>query len=255
MAECFRGEDGVVRFSNSAVEQLYGALVALGDDLARTDEQRDVVRWLRDHIEAGAPGDRAFSLDPPPDEFSSPPRRVLLAKLIAGVAVDICATDIHQAQPKRVLDITWSDELRVSWLARLMDLHDLVINGLPTEMTPAPLDRQLPVLSSIRSECAVERLLRRLDELLPPYESDPAARLAAIDEAISVIASYGLATAKRAVLARLYSNQADALLEKKNIRSAIRSLRSSASFESDTVVRGATLEYAAALEHGLDGSA
>jgi|GEM_PF-5239792 len=247
MAECFEGFDGVVRFSNGAVEQLYQAWSCMGEGKARTEEERAVLGWLRQTLVQGAPGARAFSLNPAPHELASPERLRFIAELTSALAEELA-----QGKSASLPEFDGEPELQVSWLARLMDLHALIQRAMPSAVRDAPLEEQLVLSKKLLAETQAERLLRKLGECQPPHPvAPPEARLSLLDGVLTALQQGGLEEEKTEILARVHNQRADVFLEMKNPMGAIAALRSASVYENDPELREANASYAAKLEREL----
>ncbi|MCU0493496.1 MAG: hypothetical protein MUD01_18065, partial [Chloroflexaceae bacterium] len=156
MAEHFNGSTHTVHFSNSAAESLLRAWVMLGERLAPSAEQAAVVAFLRQRLHAHAAGWRAFSLAPPPPELAPPAHLRCLAQIIAAVAADLA-----REQPNPALtEVASNRDVRLSWLARMLDLYEFVGQALPADSAAlAPLT--LPLSPHDQRSCMLYRLENR----------------------------------------------------------------------------------------------
>jgi hypothetical protein len=112
MAEHFRGRRLTVHTSNAGANEMLNAWLVLGRRLAATEERDAVLAFLQTRIERGD-GWKAFSLNPPPNEISSPSRITVLAQILTTFAEELA-----KDQPDLSLtNICWSHDLRLGWLA------------------------------------------------------------------------------------------------------------------------------------------
>ncbi|WNG24316.1 hypothetical protein F0U62_10025 [Cystobacter fuscus] len=246
MAEQFESNEGVVHFSNGAVESLYRAWSSLGRELARTSEQASVVDWLQAKLVRGGAGGRAFSLNPPPPELNSEPRLVFLAGLVTETALRIARNE-----PEFLPEIEWDDDLRASWLARLMDLHELLRKALPAWCAPPSMNDQFTLPPGLQAECKLKRLLSRLQAKSLPHPSEPHERLGLIEEALSTIRDHRLESTNAGALTYLFLERAELLLERGNAHEAVSALKDAASSEKDPQLRGDIETQIAKLEREL----
>jgi hypothetical protein len=242
MAEHFRRGRVRVTFSNGAVEALYAALIVLGEqsDVERTANGRAVLAWLRQELDEGAAGGRAFGLDPVEPELAEPDRLRVLATLVGELAHVIAIEEPDRA----VIDIPWDRELRLSWLARVEVLHEMIADALGRDGGCAPLMIELDAETG--AEVDAERWLWN-------YRHVKAAgvigeTIAHIDRTLSLLAT-AKATMRRAhTVYSLMSDKADLLAKAGRRREAAKVLCESLQFIDDAALAEATLDLARELE-------
>ena len=242
VAEHFHRGRVRVTFSNGAVESLYAALVVIGErsDVPRTAAGRAVIGWLRETLASGAAGGRAFDLDPVEAELAAPDRLRVLATLVGELAYAIA---VEQPDPT-VIDVPWDRELRLSWLARIEVLHEMIADALGPEGGCAPLLIELDPETG--AEVDAERWLWS-------YRHVKAAgvvgeTIAHIDRTLQLLAA-AHATKRRAhTVFSLMSDKADLLAKAGRRREAAKVLCDSLQFTSDAALAEATLELARELE-------
>lgn len=240
MSESFVRGAWYVSFSSGAFETLLGALVILGErtGIERTEEGRETIAFVRDRL-ARKLGARAFRLEPVVAELAVPARLRTLAMLVGEFAHDLA-----RAQPDRTLtDIAWDRDLRLSWLARVELLHEMLADALPKDEGAAPLVLELD--DATAAEVDAERLLHvhRMVKRGPPAEA-----IAHIDRALALLASAGATRRRAHTVVQLLGDKADLLVKTGERRRAAEALVEAARLSNDPQVAQALLDYAAALE-------
>jgi hypothetical protein len=231
-----------VTFSNGAVESLYAALVVLGEqsDAERTSSGRAVLAWLHQQLASGPAGGRAFDLDPVEPELADPDRLRVLATLVGELAHAIAVDSPDPA----VIDIPWNRELRLSWLARIEVLHEMIADALGPEGGCAPLMIELDPQTG--AEVDAERWLWS-------YRHVKAAgvigeTIAHIERTLQLLGA-AEATKRRAhTVYSLMSDKADLLAKAGRRREAAKVLCESLQYTDDPALAEATLELARELE-------
>jgi hypothetical protein len=231
-----------VTFSNGAVETMYAALVVLGEqsDVQRTTAGRAVLAWLRREIDEGPVGGRAFDLDPVEPELAAPERWRVLATLVGELAYAIAVEEPDPA----IIDVPWDRELRLSWLARIEVLHEMIADALGPDGGCAPLMIELDAETG--AEVDAERWLWN-------YRHVKAAgvlgeTIAHIERTLQLITT-AKATKRRAhTVVSLMSDKADLLAKSGRRRDAAKVLCESLQYIDDPALAEATLELARELE-------
>ncbi len=240
MSECFVRGAWHVSFSNGALESLLGALVILGErmGIARTEGGREAMAFVRERL-ARKPGARAFKLEPVTAELADPARLRALAVLVGEFAHDVA-----RAQPDRALtDIAWDRDLRLSWLARVELLHEMIADALPKDEGAAPLLLELD--DATAAEVDAERLLHtyRIVKRGPPADA-----IAHIDRALALLATAGATRRRAQTVVQLIGDKADLLVKTGERKRAAQVLVEAARLSSDPEVAQAMLDYAASLD-------
>jgi hypothetical protein len=242
MAEHFVRGRSRVTFSNGATQKLYGALVILGErsEAGRSGAGVAVLAWLRQELAEGSAGGRAFALDPPQAEVAEPARLRFLAMLVGELAHAL-------AQPKpdpTLTDIAWTREQRLSWLARVELLHEMIADALPSAEGCAPLLLELD--DATAAEVDAERMLHGYRHAMA--RGTTTEKLAHIDRTIALIAAAGATKRRAHTVFQLLSDKADILAKSGDRRQAARVLCEAVAHTDDPTLAQATLDYAKSLE-------
>ncbi|HET6585930.1 MAG TPA: hypothetical protein VFG69_20880 [Nannocystaceae bacterium] len=242
MAEHFHRGRVRVTFSNGAVEALYAALIVLGErsELPRTAAGRAVVDWLRDSLHSGAAGGRAFDLDPVEPELADPDRLRMLATLVGELAHAIAVESPDPA----VIDVVWDRELRLSWLARIEVLHEMIADALGPEGGCAPLVIELDAETG--AEVDAERWLWSYRHV--KAAGVVAETIAHIDRTLALLASAKAMQRRAHAVYSLMSDKADLLAKSGRRREAAKVLCEAVHFTDDAALTEATLDLARQLE-------
>jgi hypothetical protein len=240
MSESFVRGAWYVSFSSGAFEALLGALVILGERTAavRTQGGREVVAFLRERL-ARKPGARAFRLEPVIPELDDPARLRMLAMLVGEFAHDLA-----RAQPDRTLtDVAWTRDLRLSWLAQVELLHEMLADALPKDEGAAPLLLELD--DATAAEVDAERLLHiyRMVKRGPPADA-----IAHIDRALALLATAGATRRRAHTVVQMMGDKADLLVKTGDRKRAAKTLCEAARLSTDAELAQAMLDYAASLD-------
>ncbi len=155
MAEHFYGRDHTVHFSNGAAEELLRAWIRLLERDFLGEAEAAVLAFLQSHLKRGF-GWRAFELNPPPSEIATPERLRVVAETIQRFAEALC----KEKPDSTLTDIDWDRDLRINWLARLVDLHRLVSLAIENP-NDRPKGLVLSLAADDRNECELARLSYR----------------------------------------------------------------------------------------------
>jgi len=256
--ERFANDGYYVKLSTGATYELYGALISLADRRPNDADLRALTKFLAGRR---APKERSgfgFPLAPVPAEIASDQRLRLLAELLGEFAVELCRDE----PDKDLCEISWDRELRMRWLAFVLDLRQMV---LETESLAADdVGLELPLSHTDQVRCEFERTLWRRTVLIrstrrrespgAPLDNgsldrlDPVGALHIIDRLIDLCTNLPPRDPARRLLAGLHSDRGDVLAAQGESALAAAALRNSATHESDEELREALLEYAETLE-------
>jgi hypothetical protein len=224
----------VVKLSSGATEALYNALVVLGEQHAGTSDELAVVAYFR---RATTGPVRAFGLDPVDEELRASPRLAFLAKLIAELAYDLA-----RATPDaRLTDISWSRSLRLSWLANVIELHEMLVDRDPSIETLA-----LHLASGERAEVEANRATNAYARAR--RRGAVGESIASIDEALAALELAPRDDGHEHRLWSLLSAKAELLEQTGAFLEAAIVLRASADHTCDAELKQLTLEAADELE-------
>ncbi len=195
-SECFTGKGLTVRWTSEELGLLYHACATLGSLHWELMEEKAVLAWMLQQHRAGTPGQMAFSLDHPPQDFASPESRRFLARLVEMVAHELA---LPEPDP-RALGMGWERDGRLMWLARLGGMYETVRRTSPDVTLP---DYSLLLTGQDLAECQMFLYLSYYDELClmssPPLKE----KLAFIDSILTMVAEAGVERQRVALLSRL----------------------------------------------------
>ena len=160
MVACFHGRDHSVYTTNGGFIELMRACITLGERMSQTSDLAVVLTFLHDYFHSGFGGCGGFDFNPPPEPIATPERLCCLAQLLGTFAAEVA-----KDQPDPTLaEINWSRELRIRWLAKLLDLQEIINSALePNLNLLTPLELHLTLQD--QEDCELERLLNKKNEL------------------------------------------------------------------------------------------
>ncbi len=223
----------VVKLSSGATEALYSAIVVLGERHGGTSDELAVVAHFREAL--GGPV-RAFGLDPVEEELRAPTRLRFLAKLIA-----LFAHHLAEAPDARLTDISWDRELRMSWLANVTELHQMLVEREPS-IEPLALHLEPEARAQVEANRATNAYARARRQGAVPES------LAAIDQALAALELAPSDEGRKHRVWSLLSAKADLLEQSGALREAAVVLRASAAHTDDAELKQLTLEAADELD-------
>lgn len=232
MAEHFRGRQLTVHTSNGGAKQMLNAWLVLGNRMDRTDDVDAVLAFLHSRIERGE-GWKAFALDPPPDETSSPSRITVFARIVAAFARELAK---DQPDPS-LTNITWDRELRLLWLANTLDLLEI-----SAELVPLPADGlfrpDLGLAELDQLRCEVNRVQNRQTEALR-RGATAETRMELADRIIELLSRLPSDRGRDTQLCVAHQARADLLLEAGDTVGAVAEMRMALEMERDPRFREA----------------
>ena len=226
MAEHFRGRRLTVHTSNGGAKEMLNAWLVLGRRMAATDELDAVLAFLQTRIERGN-GWKAFTLDPPPDEISSPSRITVFAQMVITFARELAK---DQPDPS-LTNISWDRDLRLLWLAKTLDLLEIL-----AELVPLPADGLfrpdlgLAELEQVR--CEVNRVRNRQTEALR-RGATAETKLELADRMLELLSQLPAEEGRDAQLYAAHHARADLLLEVGDIAGSVAEMRMALEMERD----------------------
>jgi hypothetical protein len=246
MAEHFYGRQHTVHTSNGGGKEMLRAWIQTGETFDPTPLIEEVLEFLRGRLLRGD-GFRSFSLDPPPPQLAGSGRLRCFAAMVAGFAYDLA-----RGCPDPRLDVSWGRELELVWLAKMLDLYDLVSEALPPDVEP--LNALTPTLTyRDRVRCEYHRLSDRLTEHDRRVErgEDPRdlrVKLSLVDRLLAALAEQESSSDRTGMTAHYLGARGDLLLEMGDRAGGIEALCEAAAVEPDGELRQALAEYVAALK-------
>jgi hypothetical protein len=162
MAEHFRGKNLTIHFTNGGGESLFRMWVAVAEKLILEPEMEDVTDYLHYCLEECCDGTRAFDFAPPPPALESPANLFCLSKI-----VEFCVRELAKDSPDIAIadcGCNWDKELRLSWLSKMLDLHEMIRDAFPSNLPSLePIKITLPHEDEIAVK--IPQLFRRKAEL------------------------------------------------------------------------------------------
>jgi hypothetical protein len=246
MAEHFYGRQHTVHTSNGGGEAMLRAWIQVGQKMELTPHTEAVLEFLRGRL-LSADGARSFSLDPPPLQLAGTGQLRCFAAMVAGFA-----DDLARGCPDPELEVGWDRELELAWLAKMLDLYDLISEALPRGAEPLkPLSPALTPCDRVR--CEYHRLSDRLTEhdqrvQRGQVSRDPRVKLSLVDRLLAALAEQDPSPTRTSLTVHYLETRGELLLELGDRAGGIEALREAAAVEPDGEMRQALAEYVAALE-------
>jgi hypothetical protein len=155
--------------------------------------------------------------------------------------------DLAAGCPPDMGEIGWADDLRITWLARLLTLVGYVRRSLPSEDTSGPNMEELPLSKEDRFRIAVEQRMNRLSWL--GRRCDDRERLERIDDVLALLEGKDAGPSWRPFLSRRLQDRAELCLKLGDARGGAEALRRAARFEDhDQAMREVLIDAAEELE-------
>lgn len=108
--------------------------------LPQTPDLVAVLAFLRESLETGFYGCGGFKFNPPPEPIAAPERLGWFNQLVTAFAVEVSLDEPDQS----LTEIKWNRELRMRWLAKLFDLHEMINSALESSsVSLEPLELNL----------------------------------------------------------------------------------------------------------------
>ena len=123
MAEHFYGKNHIVHTSNKGSEELLKGLIEISYKLEQTLSLIEVRNFLKTQLKCSC-GWKAFSLNPNidyPPVLEKTHNLMILMNVIKGFGYEL-----SKKEPQLDVDIEWSKDLRCKWLAKIMELHEII---------------------------------------------------------------------------------------------------------------------------------
>lgn len=247
MAETFWLGHREVSFSNGALIELYRALTVIGEQRGLPDNSpvREVVHSLRHQLEFGVDGGRAFCLDQPTSRLPPQAHWPVIADLLAAFARELTK---EVPDPSLTL-ISWDRELRLSWLAKICDLHEMMLDAWALDQSSNSL--HLCLDEQTAAELQADRALnayRVASSRTQRQRSDGREIPSLIDQALAAIDAAQLRGPRAWIVYDLLSEKAKLLADAGNAREAAALLREASGYAPDEELKRTTIEWAEELE-------
>jgi len=245
--EHFRGHSHTVHLSTGGTYELYRALIALAKRVPDDKDVQDVAAYLTSLLDFEGEAAPAFECAPLPAELASDPHRRALAALLQAFSVELA----RSIPDPTLCDVVWSRDLRLSWLARMIELRLIVLDGIaaPTVTLDLSDDDALG--------CEIDRLQWRLGEQLrkmPPRAVSTEVARSTLEAALGLVERIcALAEAyshqdRQRTLHQHRSREAELREALGDRKGAARALRLAANLCDDAELRQLQLELATALD-------
>jgi len=254
MAEQFEGRRCHVSISDGGAEAMIQAWVRIGERLQPSPAFDSVLTFLRSRLTECYDGGRAFSIDPPVPALDSEDKLRTLGSLI-----DVLSQELAKTCPDPgIIDIRWSHALRLWWIAKVLNLYQLVNDALPPGARPLP-DPNLDLSPDDRARVELERLLglmgqhrwrRYWDRNSPPISD----QLAVLERIIELTERLG-AQPDHLPISELHYLRSQLLRECGDTQSELQALREAAALAGDTRDRAVLEEMVAESERLLNNAA
>lgn len=220
MSVVISGRDDFVRFSTGAGEELFAALASTANRLAKGEDDHTVAEWLKSYITG-----QDVTLSPPPAALSTDQRVSFFLKTIRSFA-----RKLTSEQPDPTLcAINWDRQLRLSWLARLVQIDNIIRKDLQANISLQPLDLAEALKPADYAECELNRLESRWKTL----NDDSEEQLALADKMVRVAEKGNLAVVSPARVSMLYERQGELLIASGQFQRGAGALRQAASLQPD----------------------
>lgn len=157
--ELFDGKKSRVKLSSGATYELYQALVIIAKQKAKTAAHCAVQTFLNDQMFHNTKSGLGFSFNPPPTLLTKPGQLNFFGELLSFF--------IHELTRKnpdpQLTSIIWDKELRLYWLAKILDLYQLVVDAISTPETLKQIHLELP--EEDRIEVQLHQLMWQQSEI------------------------------------------------------------------------------------------
>jgi hypothetical protein len=237
MAEHFYGVNHTVHISNAGAEELIKGWIGISLNLNPTLPLQKVTHFLEIQLEKKGDGDRSFSLDPNhyyPDIFNSTDNLRALSNIIKEFSYELTKTE-----PNLKCDISWDDNTRMKWLAKMIELHEIIKNILEQKNIQIEVP-QIQLTSSEKELCKYHKAADYYHELCSREKKGGLnltkakvleKKLNYLNELISIVKSEKM---KKAELLLYYEDRAETYLGLGNKKDAIEDLKLSMELEDNT---------------------
>jgi len=253
MGACFHGRDHSIYTTNAGFIEFMRALITLGERILQTPDLVGVIAFLRECFESGFGGCGGFDFNPPPEQIATPKRLHCLAQLVIAFAVELS----HDQPDSTLTEINWDRKLRIRWLAKLFDLHEIINSALEPSFTSLePLELNLAI--SDQAACEIERLINKKEELrrrctrASLFKPQPQVVLEQIDRMLILIEQNKLPESGKLSKSMLYVERADLLQSLNDKHGELVAWQQAALSESDLENRAILEEIVADLEIQLN---
>ena len=138
--ELFQGKKSRVKLSTGATYELYQALVIIAEKKAKSVEHRSIQTFLNDQMFHDTKSGLGFSFSPPPTLLAKPGPLKFFGELLSYFIHELTK---YNPDPQ-LTSIIWDKELRLYWLAKMLDLYQLVVDAIPLPGTMQQIHPELP---------------------------------------------------------------------------------------------------------------
>ncbi|MGH1479038.1 MAG: hypothetical protein ACRBM6_10035 [Geminicoccales bacterium] len=162
--------------------------------------QREVKAWLQSYVSG-----QDVTLDPWPAALSNDRRLSFFLKAVLTFAQELT---LEHPDPT-LCEVNWDRKLRLSWLARLVQLDEIIRKDLDANISLPPLDLIAALKPADYAECE----LNRLESLWKSPDDDPEGQLALADKMVKVAEQEDLAMVSPARVSMVYERQGELLID------------------------------------------
>lgn len=227
MGEKFFGTNRWVAMSNGAAKELMCAWVTLGERMPADDDLDHVLAFLRQRAVGEEIGWRSFNFNPPPAELDHPKRLVALARLVRAFAVELAGEEPDPTLTK----ICWDRELRMIWLARMLDFDEIICETGQLQLSPVE-SSDLSLNTEDQLRCTANRLANRMT-----YQSSVKGLsnelMTTSDELLRVLLQMSASTERDLEVSREYWERANHLSDAERYADAVEELQRAIAIEPD----------------------
>lgn len=220
MSVLISGCSEFVRFSTGAGEELFAALATIANRLAEEVDDREVKAWLQSYVSG-----QDVTLDPRPAALSNDRRLSFFLKTVLTFAQELT---LEHPDPT-LCEVNWDRKLRLSWLARLVQLDEIIRKDLDANISLPPLDLIAALKPADYAECE----LNRLESLWKSTDDDSEGQLALADKMVKVAEQGDLAMVSPARVSMVYERQGELLIDLGQSQRGAEALRQAANLQSD----------------------
>lgn len=241
MAERFHGPNyRTVKFSNGCSAELVSEWLRICKELSPSEARTQVIAFLAQTLK-NAPGDCSFNFTPPPEALQDQGNLRCFAEVLVQFIDELAAEHVEYKVGTCQLD----REQQLSWLARMLDLLEIVNDGFASDQSRITAGT-LPLTAQEEADCQLERLRWKRIHYLKYHPAKETQTILAIIEQMLHIALTA-PQPNRAAISALYSDSADILVSVDDYFCALQALGSAIEYEQDEDMKQSLREYAESL--------